>query len=333
MPCAHDAMPRDVDGVAVAVPDCQHDSSLGGRQAREIRHLLRTPACRGTGRKTANIGCSRPRWTRSNSRINWASTMPGKSSITSSRNTRTLPRPRFFSRPPASEPANIRLGHGIVQLTTNHPARVAERVATLDLVSDGRVELGLGEGASVTELHPFNLRFRDKRLVWEDAVRCTLPMFWNHGWQYDGDFFHFPHRAVVPKPLQKAAPAAMGRLLPARHDPLRRASRDGMPLFQVRQSRRRESLGARVLQHVRARPGEAVRLQDQSQHRGSFQVSCARKPTTKPGKRRMAGRSSSSPCSSTTRRGRSNPAPSISVAALSGVEANALRDSGAQAAN
>ena len=40
---------------------------------------------------------------------------------------------------------NIRLGHGIVQLTTNHPANVAERIATLDLISDGRVDFGVGE--------------------------------------------------------------------------------------------------------------------------------------------------------------------------------------------
>ena len=91
--------------------------------------------------------------------------------------------PEVFLAAASQRTKNIRLGHGIVQMTTNHPARVAEKVATLDLVSDGRVELGLGEGASVTELHPFNLRFRDKRDVWEDAVRCTLPMFWNHGWE------------------------------------------------------------------------------------------------------------------------------------------------------
>jgi alkanesulfonate monooxygenase SsuD/methylene tetrahydromethanopterin reductase-like flavin-dependent oxidoreductase (luciferase family) len=114
--------------------------------------------------------------------------------------------PEVFLGAASQRTRNIRLGHGIIQLTTNHPARVAERVATLDLVSDGRVELGLGEGSSVTELHPFNLRFRDKRDVWEDAVRCTLPMFWNHGWEYDGEFFKFPLRAVVPKPLQKPHP-------------------------------------------------------------------------------------------------------------------------------
>ena len=114
--------------------------------------------------------------------------------------------PEVFLAAASQRTKNIRLGHGIVQMTTNHPARVAEKVATLDLVSDGRVELGLGEGASVTELHPFNLRFRDKRDVWEDAVRCTLPMFWNHGWEYEGEFFKFPLRAVVPKPLQQPHP-------------------------------------------------------------------------------------------------------------------------------
>ncbi len=114
--------------------------------------------------------------------------------------------PEVFLAAASQRTKNIRLGHGIIQLTTNHPARVAERVATLDLVSNGRVEMGLGEGSSVTELHPFNLRFRDKRDVWEDAVRCTLPMMYNHGWEYEGEYFHFPKRAVLPKPLQKPHP-------------------------------------------------------------------------------------------------------------------------------
>jgi alkanesulfonate monooxygenase SsuD/methylene tetrahydromethanopterin reductase-like flavin-dependent oxidoreductase (luciferase family) len=114
--------------------------------------------------------------------------------------------PEVFLGAASQRTRNIRLGHGIIQLTTNHPARVAEKVATLDLLSDGRVELGLGEGASVTELHPFNLKFRDKRDIWEDAVRCTLPMFWNHGWEYEGEYFRFPLRAVVPKPYQKPHP-------------------------------------------------------------------------------------------------------------------------------
>ncbi len=114
--------------------------------------------------------------------------------------------PEVFLAAASQRTKNIRLGHGIIQLTTNHPARVAEKISTLDLVSDGRVEFGIGEGSSVTELHPFNLRFRDKRDVWEDAVRCVLPMFYNHAWEYEGEFFKFPLRAVLPKPLQKPHP-------------------------------------------------------------------------------------------------------------------------------
>ncbi len=114
--------------------------------------------------------------------------------------------PEVFLAAASQRTKNIRLGHGIVQLPTNHPARVAERVSTLDLISGGRVELGLGEGSSVTELHPFDRRFRDKREVWEDAVRCLMPMFSEMNHSYEGEFFNFPARNVVPKPYQDPHP-------------------------------------------------------------------------------------------------------------------------------
>lgn len=114
--------------------------------------------------------------------------------------------PEVFLAAASQRTSRIRLGHGIVQLPTNHPARVAERVSTLDLISHGRVELGVGEGSSVTELHPFGRRFRDKRAVWEDAMRCLMPMFWEEGWEYHGEYFDFPLRNVIPKPLQKPHP-------------------------------------------------------------------------------------------------------------------------------
>ena len=114
--------------------------------------------------------------------------------------------PEVFLAAASQRTKNIRLGHGIVQLTTNHPARVAERISTLDLISHGRVEFGIGEGSSVTELHPFDRRFRDKRAIWEDAVRCLVPMFKDEPCEYDGPHFKFPWRNVVPKPLQKPHP-------------------------------------------------------------------------------------------------------------------------------
>ena len=114
--------------------------------------------------------------------------------------------PEVFLAAASQRTKQIRLGHGIIQLTTNHPHRVAERVATLDLISGGRVELGMGEGAGPAELHPFNVRVRDKRERWEEAVRAIIPMFTETAWEFHGQYYDFPARNVIPKPLQKPHP-------------------------------------------------------------------------------------------------------------------------------
>lgn len=114
--------------------------------------------------------------------------------------------PEVFLAAASQRTKQIRLAHGIIQLTTNHPARVAERVSTLDLISGGRVEFGIGEGSSITELHPFDRRFRDKREVWEDAVKAVIPMFRDGATEYHGKYFDFPLRNVLPKPFQKPHP-------------------------------------------------------------------------------------------------------------------------------
>lgn len=116
------------------------------------------------------------------------------------------PAPEVFLGAASQRTKQIRLAHGIMQLTTSPPARVAERIAALDLVSQGRVEFGMGESASITELEPFGRAFEEKRAVWEDAVRAIIPMFKDGGCEYHGPYFDFPLRNVVPKPLQKPHP-------------------------------------------------------------------------------------------------------------------------------
>jgi luciferase family oxidoreductase group 1 len=114
--------------------------------------------------------------------------------------------PEVFLGAASQRTRRIRLGHGIIQLPTNHPIRVAERVATLDLLSGGRVELGLGEGAGPVELHPFGARVREKRDKWEEAVRALIPCFTETAWEFHGRYFDFPARNVIPKPFQKPHP-------------------------------------------------------------------------------------------------------------------------------
>jgi alkanesulfonate monooxygenase SsuD/methylene tetrahydromethanopterin reductase-like flavin-dependent oxidoreductase (luciferase family) len=73
---------------------------------------------------------------------------------------------------------NIRLGHGIALTPPayNHPARVAERAAALDILSGGRVELGTGESASEMELGGFGVERVLKKAMWEEATREIATM-------------------------------------------------------------------------------------------------------------------------------------------------------------
>lgn len=104
---------------------------------------------------------------------------------------------------------NIRLGHGIMNTIPgiNHPARVAERIATLDVISHGRVEFGTGEGSSVAELDGFRIDPGRKRDMWLEgtkaAIRCLSETPFRGA---AGEFVSMPPRNVVPKPLQKPHP-------------------------------------------------------------------------------------------------------------------------------
>src|ERR671923_1917044 len=109
------------------------------------------------------------------------------------------PAPEVFLAAASQRTKQIRLAHGIMQLTTVHPARVAERIAALDLVSNGRVEFGTGESASITELEPFGVNFDEKRAIWEEGIRAVIPMLTQDRVEYHGKYFQMPLRNVVPK--------------------------------------------------------------------------------------------------------------------------------------
>ncbi|HLH75946.1 MAG TPA: LLM class flavin-dependent oxidoreductase [Candidatus Binataceae bacterium] len=117
--------------------------------------------------------------------------------------------PEVFLAACSQRTSTIRLGHGIIQSGPwiNHPARVAERVATLDLVSDGRCELGTGEGATETELGGFNVAQAEKRAQWLEGLAMVARMLVEEPFGgHEGKYLRMPARNVVPKPLQKPHP-------------------------------------------------------------------------------------------------------------------------------
>ncbi|GAB4330524.1 MAG: LLM class flavin-dependent oxidoreductase [Dehalococcoidia bacterium] len=117
--------------------------------------------------------------------------------------------PEVFLAAASQRTKNIRLGHGIVLMPPNYnpPARIAERIATLDLVSNGRVEFGTGESASRAELEGFNIDPAQRRAMWRETVEQVANMLAMDPYPgYEGTYFSMPCRNVVPKPVQKPHP-------------------------------------------------------------------------------------------------------------------------------
>jgi alkanesulfonate monooxygenase SsuD/methylene tetrahydromethanopterin reductase-like flavin-dependent oxidoreductase (luciferase family) len=117
--------------------------------------------------------------------------------------------PEVFLAACSQRTKNVRIGHGIVHMPPyiNHPARVAERIATLDLVSDGRVEFGAGAGASETELGGFRVPQSEKKDMMIEGFHTAIRMLVEDPFTgVDGQYVKMPARNVIPKPLQKPHP-------------------------------------------------------------------------------------------------------------------------------
>ena len=117
--------------------------------------------------------------------------------------------PEVFLAACSQRTKNIRLGHGIKLMPPNynHPARVAEAIANLDLVSNGRVEFGTGESSSLAELGGFNIPVNLKREQWQEALEQTCNMMVMDPYPgFEGKHFSMPCRNILPKPVQRPHP-------------------------------------------------------------------------------------------------------------------------------
>jgi alkanesulfonate monooxygenase SsuD/methylene tetrahydromethanopterin reductase-like flavin-dependent oxidoreductase (luciferase family) len=117
--------------------------------------------------------------------------------------------PEVFLAACAARTKNIRLGQGIRQVIPqyNHPARTAEVIATLDLVSNGRVDFGTGESSAVLELGGFGITVEEKRKIYLESTEQVCNILAMDPYPgYHGKYFSMPCRNLVPKPVQKPHP-------------------------------------------------------------------------------------------------------------------------------
>ena len=116
--------------------------------------------------------------------------------------------PEVFLSFVAARTERLRLGHGVTLLPHryNHPIRVAERIATLDVLSNGRVNWGSGKSSSLTEQLAFENDLDALHHQWREALEMIPQMWSSEVFRYKGRFFDVPPIQVVPKPVQKPHP-------------------------------------------------------------------------------------------------------------------------------
>ena len=138
---------------------------------------------------------------------NSASTPSGSSSTTSARVVRTARRPRSCIGALTQATENIRLGFGVTLLPYGftHPIRVAEKVATADVLSGGRVEWGTGRSTPM-EQTAFHVDREQSRDEWKEAIKIIVRHVEARVLRVGRPTFQFPERVVTPKPFQDPHP-------------------------------------------------------------------------------------------------------------------------------
>ncbi|MEV4625697.1 LLM class flavin-dependent oxidoreductase [Micromonospora sp. NPDC049523] len=116
--------------------------------------------------------------------------------------------PEIFLAYVAARTTNVRIGHGVT-LTPyryNHPIRIAERIATLDILSNGRVNWGSGKSGTRTEQLAFESDLSSLDSQWLEAQRMIPRMWQDDVFEWKGEHFTIPPTQVCPKPVQQPHP-------------------------------------------------------------------------------------------------------------------------------
>ena len=100
----------------------------------------------------------------------------------------------------------LRIGTGICLVSQRDPIVTAKAVASLDLISEGRFEFGIGAGWNQDELQNHGTRYEDRFRVMVDRVKAMQAIWTGEEASYDGEFTHFEPAWSWPKPVQKPYP-------------------------------------------------------------------------------------------------------------------------------
>lgn len=106
----------------------------------------------------------------------------------------------------AARTKRIRLGTGVVVLPFHNPVRVAEDFAFLDLMSDGRIDFGIGRGYQPTEYKGFGMNQEVSREIFDEGINLIRKCWTEERVTFKGKHYQVEDLCVRPKPLQRPHP-------------------------------------------------------------------------------------------------------------------------------
>src|SRR2546422_1324767 len=113
-----------------------------------------------------------------------------------------LSRPAQLATYIAAKTTRLRVGTAVIVVPLHHPLVIAEEIATLDLLSGGRLDVGLGRGYQHYEFERFGLELESGRARWEESGHITMKSVEGGAFRYDGKPFQIPETTIFPQPVQ-----------------------------------------------------------------------------------------------------------------------------------
>ena len=117
-----------------------------------------------------------------------------------------LARPLTYALHLANKTRRIRVGTAVIVVPLHHPLVIAEEIATVDLLTGGRLDVGLGRGYQRYEFERLGQDLTESRSRWEEAVDIIMLGLSGQTFSYDGKYFKIPETTVFPLPVQKPHP-------------------------------------------------------------------------------------------------------------------------------
>ena len=94
----------------------------------------------------------------------------------------------------------------VVLLPFNHPVRVAEWISTLDVLTNGRAELGTARSNNLSTIQAFGVDPKDTKPIWRESLEVIVKAFTEDPFEHEGTWWSFPSRTLTPKPVQQPHP-------------------------------------------------------------------------------------------------------------------------------